>query len=85
MGSYTLRVAVTVPNEAPGARLAYAVEVTAGSASLAGRVGTTTTGKATMALRIKPGRTTRRIRVRVDVTDPVGNKGSTARTVTLPR
>ena len=38
-----------------------------------------------MPLRIKPGRTTRLVRVRADGTDPVGNKGSTTRTVTLPR
>jgi len=41
--------------------------------------------KATMALRIKPRRSTRRVRVSVAVADAVGNKGSTARTVTLPR
>jgi hypothetical protein len=84
-GSYTLRVVLAVPNEAAGASLAYSVEVTAGRATLGGRVGTTTTGKATIALRIKPARTARRVKVHADVTDPVGNKGGTTRTVTLPR
>jgi hypothetical protein len=84
-GSYTVRIALTVPNEAAGASLGYAVEVTAGRTSLASRVGTTTSGKVTVALRIKPGRTTRRVKISADVTDPVGNKGSTTRTITLPR
>jgi hypothetical protein len=85
VGAYTLRVVLAVPNEVAGASLGYAVEVTAGSASLASRLGTTTSGKATVALRIKPGRATRHVKVSADVTDPVGNKSSTRRTVTLPR
>lgn len=84
-GSYALRVGLTVPNEAAGATLAYSVEVAAGGATLGERVGTTTSGKATLALRIKPARRTRRVKVSVDVSDPVGNKSSSARTVTLPR
>ena len=84
-GSYTLRIAMVVPNEAAGASLAYAVEVTAGRASLADRSGTTTSAKATVALRIKPERTTRRVRVSARVTDPVGNASSVTRMVTLPR
>jgi hypothetical protein len=83
--SYALRIVLAVPNEAAGASLAYGVEVTAGRTSLAGRLGTTTRGKATVALRIKPRRTTRRVKVSVEVTDPVGNRSNTARTVTLPR
>lgn len=85
VGSYTVRIGLTVPNEAAGATLAYSVEVTAGNATLNGRVGTTTSGKATLALRIKPARATRRVKVSAEVTDPVGNKSSSTRTVTLPR
>jgi hypothetical protein len=85
VGSYMLRIGITVPNEAPGATLAYTVDVSAGRASLAARVGTTTSGKATITLRIKPGRATRRVKVRADVTDPVGNKSAATQTVSLPR
>jgi hypothetical protein len=84
-GAYTLRVVLAVPNEAAGASLTYAVEAASGSASLAHRLGTTTSGRATVVLRIKPRRTVRRVKVSADVTDPVGNKSSTTRTVTLPR
>lgn len=84
-GSYTLRVSFSVANEAPGARLSYSVAVTAGIADLGARSGETTSRSVTMTFRIKPRRTTRRIRLSVDVTDPVGNAGTARRTVTLPR
>jgi len=76
---------VTVPNEAAGATVAYSVEVNACRATLTGRVGTTTSGKATVVLRINPTRATRRVKVNAEVIDPVGNRSSTSRTVTLPR
>jgi hypothetical protein len=76
---------LSVPNEATGATLTYGAQVKAGAASLARKVGTTTSGKATIVLRIRPGTSTRRVRLRVEVTDAVGNKSSTTRTVPLPR
>jgi hypothetical protein len=83
--TYTLQVALNVPNEAPEARLPYRLDVMAGGYLLASKVGASTNGRAATTLRIRPGRSTRRVRLNVEVTDPVGNKSSTTRTITLPR
>jgi len=74
-----------VPNEAREARLPYTFEALASKTSLAFEVGATTYGRAAFTVRIRPGRSTRRVKLGVEVTDPVGNKSGTTRTVTLPR
>ncbi len=83
--TYTLRVALTVPNEAPEAKLPYTLDVMAAGVALTSKAGTTSNGRATVTLRIRPRQATRSVRVVIDVTDPVGNKSSTTRTVRLPR
>jgi hypothetical protein len=84
-GFYALRFILRVTNEAQGARLLYSVAVTAGTADLADRLGKTTSRSVTTTLRIKPRRTTRRVTLSIDVTDPVGNASKTKRTIALPR
>ena len=84
-GAYTVQIALNVANEAPEAKLPYTLYVLAAGVRLASRDGATTNGRAGVTLRIRPGRSTRRVKVSVEVTDPVGNTSSTTKTVTLPR
>jgi hypothetical protein len=82
---YALRVSLAMPQEERGTKIAFSVTVTARQANLFSRSGTTTTGHAAFAARIRPPSGARRIRVTVVAKDPVGNASTTARSFPLPR
>jgi len=84
VGTYTVRVGLSLLNEAAGAKTTYVLEVFAGRASLTLRLGSTTTGHATLNLRLHPPKTARRLRLQVRATDVVGNESTAARMIALP-
>jgi hypothetical protein len=81
--TYSLRVALTARDDAAGAPVSYIVDVTAGRKFLVSKAGTTASGEATLALRIRPARGTRNVQITVTATDAVGNKNSARRSVRL--
>jgi hypothetical protein len=84
-GSYAVRVVLKLLNEAPGARSSYELEAFAGSASLAVKLGATTTGSVTLNLQVHPPKAARRLRLQIRATDAVGNERAASRAITLPR
>jgi hypothetical protein len=84
--TYSLRVALVVRNEEPAARVTYSLIVQANKQYVSGgsRQGSTTTGRAALALRITPPRTARTVQINVRATDPLGNESTTTRPVKLP-
>jgi hypothetical protein len=84
--AYSVRVALVVRNEEPGARVTYSLIVQARGQYVAGgsRQGSTTTGRAGFALRITPPSTARVVQLSVRASDPVGNESTTTRPLRLP-
>ena len=84
--TYSLRVGFAVRNEEPGARVTYSLIVQANKQYVSGgsKQGSTTTGRATFALRITPPRTARTVQISVRAIDPLGNESTTTRPVKLP-
>lgn len=83
-GSFRVRVAFTA-QDASGSAVRYQVIVRAGFLVLDLRSGQTTTGTAAMALRIRPVKNTRTVRLEITATDAVGNESTLARSLRLPR
>jgi hypothetical protein len=81
--TYSLRIALSMSGELPGANIAYTVEVKAGRSSLATKQGATTSGGATVKLRIRPLRRARSIQIVVTSSDPVGNESTVTRSLRL--
>jgi hypothetical protein len=79
--TYTLRVTVTARDASP---ITYAVDVRAKGVPLGFKKGSTTSGQATLTLRIKPPRTVRSVRIGVAASDVLGNgPTTTSRTIKL--
>jgi hypothetical protein len=84
-GVYSLRLRVVIRDDVDGNPVGYRVVVKGGSLALARKIGTSAFGTISLALRIRPRRASRSIRVVVTAIDPVGNEASLTRTVRLPR
>lgn len=84
--TYSVRVALVVRNEEPGARVTYSLIVQSRGQFVPGgsRQGSTTAGRAAFTLRITPPRTARAVQISVRASDPVGNENTTTRSVKLP-
>jgi hypothetical protein len=85
--TYLLSVRLLVPNEPPGSRVNYSLLVQSRGQFVSGgsKLGSLITpARATLALKIRPLRTARVVRVSVRASDPVGNEGTANRTVRLP-
>lgn len=82
-GSYVLRVAFSA-REASGA-VRYRIAISGKGAFLASRLGETPSGKASVAIRVRPAKHTRRLRIEITTSDPLGNETASSRDVTLPR
>ena len=83
-GSYRVRVAFSA-QDTPGSAVRYQVIVRAGFLLLDLGTGQTTSGTAAMALRIRPAKNTRTVRLEITTTDGVGNESTLARSLRLPR
>lgn len=79
--TYVLRVALAVRDTA--GPVTYTVDVRSGRTELAYRQSSTTSGRATIALRIAPSRGVRSARIVLTLWDAVGNETRTSRAVTL--
>ena len=84
-GVYSLRLRVVIRDDVDGNPVGYTVVVKGGSLALARKTGTTASGTISLALRIRPRRASRSIRVVVTGIDPAGNEASLTRAVRLPR
>jgi len=83
-GAYVLRLAFRSQDNQFGNRVGYVVTVTAGPRR-ATRSGTVASGGFSSTLRLRHGAGVRNARVKVKVTDPVGNSRNETRVVSLPR
>jgi hypothetical protein len=80
---YVVHVELSLRDEVPATPVTFFV--TARSRYLlAGKSETTSSGKASVDLRVRPGRA-RTLRLRIDAWDPVGNAAATGRSLRLPR
>jgi hypothetical protein len=84
-GVYSLRLRAVIRDDIAGNPVGYTVVVKGGGLALARRIGTTAFGTLSLALRVRPRRASRSIRVVVTAIDPVGNEASLTRIVRLPR
>jgi hypothetical protein len=84
-GVYSLRLRVLIRDDVDRNPVGYTVVVKGGRLTLARKIGTTAFGTVSLALRIRPRRASRSVRVVVTAIDPVGNEASLTRIVRLPR
>jgi len=85
-GAYSLRLGLVIRDDVQRNPVGYTVVVNSGALALARKVGTTASGRVSLALRLRPlGGTVRSIRLVVTAIDPAGNKASLSRTMRLPR
>ena len=84
-GVYSLRLRVVIRDDVDGNPVGYTVVVKSGRLVLARKIGTAAAGTISLALRIRPRRASRSVRVVVTAVDPVGNESYLTRTVRLPR
>lgn len=84
--TYSVRVALVVRNEEPGARVTYALILQARGKYVSGgsKQGSTTTGRAAFVLKVTPPSAARALQLSVRAADPVGNENTTTRAVRLP-
>ena len=82
-GAYVLRLAFRSQDNQPANQVGFVVTVTAGSRR-ATRTGTVSSGGFSATLRLRHGAGVRNARVKVKVTDPVGNSRDQTRVVSLP-
>jgi hypothetical protein len=82
-GDYLIRVELSTRDNVPGNPVSFML--TARSRFLlAARSGTTSTGTATIAVRIRPDERARTIRLKIEALDPVGNEADLVRLMKLP-
>ena len=80
-GAYSLRLRLVIRDDVEGNPVGYTVVVRRGVVELARKVGTTASGRVSLALRLRPtGAGVGPIRVVVSAIDPAGNKASLTRT-----
>ena len=82
-GSYRLRVAFTTV-DAPGNTVRYLVSIRGGEWILASTGGRTESGRAAVALQVRPARQIRMVRLEITASDPLGNERVVSRTLRLP-
>jgi hypothetical protein len=80
--TYALRIGLTLRDT--GVPVSYTADVRAGRAALGFKRGSTTSGDAVLAFRIRPPRAARAVRVLLTARDALGNESSTSRLVRLP-
>jgi hypothetical protein len=83
-GSYVLRLTFSV-RDAPGNLVRYRIAVVGKGRFLASRLGATRSGSASAAIRVRPSRTVRTLRIAITASDPQGNAATVSRSVTVPR
>jgi hypothetical protein len=82
-GAYRLRATVTFPGDSTVSYVLQVVDPRKPLNALAYKIGRTTNGSLTSTATIKPAKSTRLLRIKVDATDPVGNEAGSAKTVRL--
>jgi hypothetical protein len=80
---YLIQVELSLRDEVPATPVSFFVTARSRYV-LAGKSETTSSGKASVDLRVRPGRA-RTLRLRIDAWDPVGNAAATGRSLQLPR
>jgi hypothetical protein len=80
---YLVHVELSLRDQVPTTPVSFFVTAR-GRYVLAGKSDTTSSGKASIDLRVRPGRA-RALRLRIDAWDPVGNEAATGRALRLPR
>ena len=81
--TYSLRLDLSLTDNVAGAAISYSVALHAAGRFVGSRAGTTSSGHATVGLRIRPPRRARRVQVVVTATDAVGNAGTLTRSLRL--
>ena len=82
-GAYVLRIAFSARDGSAGNAVAYAMTVSGGGAFVR-RSATTTTGAVSIMFRMRPEKGTRRLRLTLVASDPVGNETRVVRRLRLP-
>jgi hypothetical protein len=82
--SYVLGIAFSA-REAPGNAVRYLIDVRGRGRFLASRVGEMASGKMSAAIRVRPAKNVRRLRLEITASDPLGNESRVSRDLTLPR
>jgi hypothetical protein len=82
-GLYLLRVAFSAQETSGAVR--YRIAVHGKGTFLASRLGTTQSGRASAAIRVRAPKSVRRLRVEITASDPLGNESKLTREVALPR
>jgi hypothetical protein len=85
-GAYALRLVVVLSDAGGGDRFSYILKVADPRKPLnflAYKTGETTMSKATFALRVRPAKRTRVLRLEIDASDAVGNESTFAKTLRL--
>jgi hypothetical protein len=80
---YLVQVELSIHDNVPTTPVSYFVTAR-GRYVLAGKSDTTSSGKASIALRVRLDKPSRRIRLRIEVWDPVGNEVAVALRLRLP-
>jgi hypothetical protein len=83
-GSYVVAIAFAA-QEAPGNAVRYLIDVRSRGRFLASRVGEMASGKTSAAIRVRPAKNVRRLRVEITASDPLGNERTVSRDLRLPR
>jgi hypothetical protein len=82
-GAYVLGVVLSF-GDSPGSAVSYELTAIDPRTSLeVSKFGETSTGTASVALRVRPTRRTRILRINVEATDPLGNAGQLATTLRI--
>jgi hypothetical protein len=82
-GAYVVRIAFSTRDGSTGNAVSYAMTVSGGGAFVR-RSATTTTGGVSTTFRMRPAKGTRRLRLTLVASDPVGNETSVVRQLRLP-
>jgi hypothetical protein len=82
-GAYVVRIAFSAGDGSAGNVVSYAMTVSGGGAFVR-RSATTTAGTVSITFRVRPEKGTRRLRITVVASDPVGNETRVVRQLRLP-
>jgi hypothetical protein len=84
-GAYTVRANLSVRDNVDGNAISYRVVVSSAGVELARKAGTTTSGAASVALRIRPPTRARTLRLDIRLADPLDNERWFRRSLTMRR
>jgi len=82
-GAYTVRANFYARDNVDGNAVTYRVAVTSAGVELARKTGKTTSGRVSVALRIRPPARSRTVRLEIDLSDPLGNQRRFTRSLRL--